>query len=405
MVTSFERYKKGKSIIANINFTNKFSHMGSADSISKMAAPSLARLSWSKRKIYTTIKLLLRVPVFSNKNRTFDNLVTYSFVQRDDHYKKIKKFIELEKLDQDECVFLGSKRPNSIKDSVLIFTSLYQALDICFRNAIFDTDIIVSLTNVIKSHEYYTKLNLEVNNYIAYNSADMDEAVLSNIFNKQVPTYGLQHGVMYKYNNVVPMDVINYENFSASNAILWGNYTCREIKEFLPIGCNIITKYHFGESFSFTRQRINKILILLPRKQYINNCIELLNLVSTFDTEYFLIRCHPSLDGNKYLSSIVFNSRNMEFSSDSTNDLMSQFLFRSCISFNSTSLFESIYFRQNTIQYISGNDEFVVEELENFRSEKELEDCLQKEEKHIDKSEYFNEEVIIRLFGGGDEFN
>ncbi|TMN92348.1 hypothetical protein CWB72_05545 [Pseudoalteromonas phenolica] len=403
MLSKYEKYKLTKEKISKILFFEKYIAVDDSILVSKMAAPALARLVWGKSKLTNAFKILFKMPHFSSEKREFNFLVTYSFKNRKDHADKLKKFLREENIDNSECVFLRSRLPKNYKEFYLIISSLLKSLYVCLNNNIVDMKVIISLAYAIKSYKYYSSLDIKASNYIAYNSADMDETILTIVMNEKANTYGLQHGIMCKFNNTVPIDIINYENFSAANAILWGDFTLAEIKSYLPENCKIIKKYHFGETYTHSRPDKREILVLLPRLQYLVNCIQLLEVISSISEEDFLIRRHPSLEGKNELMKIVNSKSNIKFTNEPSNELMKNSTFKCCISFNSTSLFEALYFGQTPLQYISGNDEFIVDLIKNFSNEAELRASLMTLDKNSLTRRYFFEESEEKIFGVYDE--
>jgi hypothetical protein len=86
-----------------------------------------------------------------------------------------------------------------------------------------------------------------------------------------------------------------------------------------------------------------------------------------------------------------FVSKYSQFTSDDEKTITATFTkndFDFCIGFNTTAFFEAILYNLNVIQYISGNDEFIVESLNTVNGDNLLDKLSTIKKKQIN-SEFF----------------
>ena len=248
----------------------------------------------------------------------------------------------------------------------------------------------------LRTYGLITIQELEENNfkskkYIAFNSSYLFESFLSFYFKKRgVPTSSLQHGIYYQYNNLTPFETINYENICADELLCWSEFTINQIKSLVPKDVKLTEDFYPLLRQSKVHKNnlgIDKVLVMLPRIKYKNEIINLLNILKK-SNEKFLIRAHPT--SKKFVFKLIFNYKNLQL--DSQDHLDATLLagnYKFCISFNSTTVFETMIYDQTIVQYVSGNDEFFIDSLPHFSSLDELEKIKLRKLRKLDNSYYY----------------
>lgn len=232
--------------------------------------------------------------------------------------------------------------------------------------------------------------------YTAFNSSFKIESFLSYYFRtKGVDTYSIQHGAYFKYNNEIPIDVINYENVCAENLLCWGDYTKDQIQKLVPSNSKVISFGYplLGEGIKlWSRNKDDRVLVILPRILYEKQIYGLLSMLIEFDSS-ILIRPHPSF---KNKLSLYISDLNLSWDIDN-NDILHKTLidnsFKACIGFNTTAIFECLLYQQRAIQFKSGNDEFFVDGVPQFSNVNELDNLLINEGDSIISSSYFFKDI------------
>lgn len=243
----------------------------------------------------------------------------------------------------------------------------------------------IAVTNI----EELEKCNFTCEKYICFNSSYLFESFLTFYFRKrQVPTLSIQHGLYYKYNNEVPFDVINYENVCADRLLCWGQYSIDQITSEIPFDVNLILdQYPYKIVKNIHKSYVDHVLVLLPRRVYLKEIKVLLKILST-SQEYFVVRPHPSVF-NK-IEKFVSGETNMQIDrNQELSDTLSRCQYKFCIGFNSTALLEALIYDQNIIQYISGNDEFIVEGVTAFRNQVEFSKTKDGKTKDVTRVKYY----------------
>lgn len=354
----------------------------------------LARLIWKKNKLRNILLFLFFVPKFNSVRIKFDYLLTYSFSGRPDHLSKLQLYCASRNIDESNIVQISRAKPSSINDVLAVLFSWVISIKYLFKFGIYSQffEIFIAIAYTIRVVRYLNSKKLNVKNYIAFNSADMEESILCLIFNNDsVPTTGLQHGMYCKFLNDIPLDVINYENICAKQFIPWGEYSKLQIEEYLPKDVKCLeVSYDFYPINIPAKIECNIILVLLPRINYKDEVLCLLELLSKESNCDFEFKLHPSLLSCAAILLKIEGITTFKLvKNDSLQDILTKFSYRACISFNSTALFESILYGQNTIQYINENNEFMVDKISTFSNSSQFSKLLTAPIKNIEKEFFF----------------
>ena len=175
----------------------------------------------------------------------------------------------------------------------------------------------------------------------------------------------------FRYLNEIPLDVINYENICAENFLSWGEYSTAEIKPYLPDDVEIVQDLYPHSNITHVTKKSEKILVLLPRDIYLKEISSLLSILCNDSAEVtYLIRPHPST--RRMIAKICSSYRSLELDTDgSLHATLVKYHYKYCIGFNTTALFEAGLYKQKLIQFISDNNEFIIEDIAKFSNTRE----------------------------------
>lgn len=273
-----------------------------------------------------------------------------------------------------------------IKDRIVVFKSIYAS---------------VSFLNFMKNNFRFDN----VKKYLSFNSSNKYESVFTlylRYFFSNVETYSMQHGMYFNYQNEIPLDVINFENVMANNILVWGEFTAEQIKDHLyeDVKVKIFGNPLYQDKEILTNSynpSSNNILVCLPRVIYQKEIFDLVELIKSqkFNSFSFFLRPHPSFD-KRILSAMISKVSNIKISSDKSMKEEFNISLKAVIGFNSTSLFESIFYGVPVLQFVSGNDEFLNAGFFEFTNEKQLNSFLNTS---ILDSYVVNRDLVKSYFG------
>lgn len=248
--------------------------------------------------------------------------------------------------------------------------------------------------------------DIKCEKYVAFNSSYLIESFLSYYFRiRGVMTFSLQHGMYYKYQNKIPIDIINYENVCAEVLLTWGRYSSEQINEFLPNSSRaLIYGYPLKQTLKKKILNSEDILIVLPRSiywdlsKYVLERLKSLNVLGKF-----ILRPHPSISLN--VQDWLARQDGNKFCIDSTKSLSEAFertLFSAVIGFNTTAVFQALLHDQNIIIYESEDDEFEnpgFKSFSRFHDNQYIEKLFDEPnvEKMLQLKNYFFQKVAMNL--------
>jgi hypothetical protein len=359
--------------------------------LDKVLGSYIAKYAWSSGVL--SLKVLLEILLerinVNLLNPSADTaLLTYS-IQRNDYMELISSFIKSREFENIGVEMLSTKKNNFLEFIALTFLGLFDSVKISNVTLIEKLVLNLLIAFAKKNIDILEKEKCEFSKYIAFNSSFKFESFLSYFFRiRGIKTYSLQHGMYFKYLNEIPIDVINFENVCADKLLCWGQYTYKQVWQLLPNDASIEVDCYpkLNSKLKIPVEISNKVLILLPRTTYKSEIIRLINLLISFKIEC-LIRPHPNM--KQEVRGMLINCTSAEIDpSPLLSNTIQNTMFRACIGFNTSSLFEAILYNQNVIQYISGNDEFIVEGL-NTVNDDNLFDKLSANKKKPINSEFF----------------
>ena len=315
------------------------------------------------KKIIMVVKYIFFVPRF-NAYKGSGRALFVSSIPRDD-YKQLSDAYK----KQFNCAFDDEVVSGKVLGWRFNFDSraLGFALKTAFAGrASLSFAIFLSVYHAAASFNYLLKKvdPAGVDLFLAFNSAYEYECLVTLLFRYSgVETYTLQHGMYYEFKSVVPFEMIGMY-FNVANVFLaWGEFTKKEISKHIEpyteirvVGNPIYNNVKIVDCRDTCSM---KVLVCLPRMTYWKEVVNLLRLLSSSELAgyEFVIRPHPSLNLSE-ISVLCGNSINLELSSKRL--LADEYAdkYRAVLSFNSTVVFESLFYGLPIVQYISGNDEF-----------------------------------------------
>ena len=229
---------------------------------------------------------------------------------------------------------------------------------------------------------------------IFFNSSNFPESMLCEYFRgRGGRTYSLQHGMYLDY-KVLPFDVINYSNTMADVLLCWGRASKVDIECFykknnfeMGFECEV-AGYPRHLRCTNTPDVSDAVLVLLPRKLYLKQCIQLLALLQEVKGERFIIKLHPSLAENQEITAGCMRLK-APIQGGTLSECLAGKQYKAVIGFNSSSILEALPSAVRALVYISGADEFELKGLDGFSTADEL-SVLLKSKGSVGLEEVFN---------------
>jgi len=356
-VTKFERYKRLKALLTTSSCNDY--------PLDKVLGSYLAHFVWLKN----TSKLRFFVYCLRTSYSvavTTNILITYQS-PRPSYKKFLLDYANIKGIDPNSITPIQSETRTTREIAAFIYRyfrffksyksqTMFESLLLNFLTTLAD-----AIITQLESKE------LTCTKQIAFNSSYLFESFLSYYFRKRaIPTFSLQHGMYFRYLNQIPLDVINYENICAENFLSWGEFSTTEIKPYLPNDVKIIQDLYPQPKITHATKKSEKILILLPRDIYIKEISSLLSILCNDPTEVtFLVRPHPT--ARRMVAKICSLHNSLELDAEeSLYNTLTKYDYKYCVGFNTTALYEAGLHNQKLVQFISSNDEFIIEDIAKF---------------------------------------
>ncbi len=221
----------------------------------------------------------------------------------------------IESLPKKKVSFFGFTYIKHLcKASCIAFT---RSINESFKTKLYLAGQIIKIFNYIQLLEK-AEFPETVKEYICFNSAYMEESILTLYFKKRnVETITMQHGIFCDFKVMIPFDYINYGNLIADKLLCWGQSTIDYLiskgfdnSRFILMGN---PKYK-DTKIEQVNQSFAKCLVLLGRQIYVPSNDKLLAVLQEFNRKYknkilFYIKKHPFLldSDNKTYASIADN--------------------------------------------------------------------------------------------------
>lgn len=392
--SNYEKYKELKS---QFDFEYRGFNMG------QVMGTELALVSYDYSNItnLTIIKNFIKywdIATFINDNHA-ENFITYT-IDRNDYRILCEQYIEKLKLEDYIFKILPENIEKLKLNPIIIVKTLlliFKIKNMRLKNKVYIVSSMVAHMNTIDSLlENEIKLP---KNYYAFNSSYKLETLITLYLKlKKIPTYSFQHGIYFKFNKPIPIDVINWENFVADKMLCWGQYSIDEMKKF-DIDENRLIKFENPKYSSIITYKKDKdifdnALVILSREYFEEGNIKLLELLSCLSDINFEIKLHPSLDFDKY-KKITDRVSHLNLVPEKT--LLTSLFDKSynfIITYNTTSHYESIISGFLTFGYAYNSDGGKL--FESFEDAIQLENLIQV---YQQKAEYKMKNDFQRFVG------
>ena len=288
----------------------------------------------------------------------------------------------------------GKKRPETLKEKILLATSL-----------VYYANILLSLRKQFKN------MDLSGKKYVPFNSAYDLEALFVQFFKqKKVETYHICHGVTYiPYKTFIPIDAVNGENITADIILVWGkSFKENLIKIYNQDPAHIIIcgnpKYRMKEIK--VSQTFKRGIVFLGRPVYDADNKELLKLIGKIAEEqniHFSIKAHPTSNQEMFKEVIKAHQKILLLSRENTViEILHSGQYDFAIAYNTTTYYEAMYYSMVCLRYAINENEVYDGLDDKFYDEASLLVQIEKYKKK-DASSINQEitEILIDNFGMG----
>lgn len=340
-----------------------------------------------RKKIRRALKLITLTPRYSCR----DTLKGDAFIWHCDREDQAQLALSIAKAISRKKKLNINFLPDIKKDSCksLDWRAMGAALKItlqCKQSLLERLYIFCALCHSIKHVKAIqeSKILDRLTSVVSYNSANIPECFLVNMCRQRdIKTYSLQHGLYHRYRHERPIDIINYDNVTAQELLVWSDFCRNEIMEFhRELGrtpefnitvAGYINSIERSAPINKPRQsNFTRIVCLLPGKRYVQDCIALLHLLRDLPTDYELtIRLHPLLADSREIREALPRNAILD-----TNETLAQTLAQQrydlAVGFNTTSLFEATLFDIPCALYLAPSLNLEVGDLPNFSNVEQL---------------------------------
>lgn len=353
-------------------------------------AAVLAHLLFDKRstrkKIRSAIKLIRLTPRYSNH----DQLKGDAYIWHCDREDQTKRALGIGSRLSGQCYRNTSYMPAIKEDATksLDWRAMYAAWRItrhCSLPLRLQLYVFSALCHTIKHFRAIDRLQIpqKLTSLVSYNSANIPECFLVTACRHHgLPTYSLQHGLYHRYRGEQPIDIINYENVTASTLLVWSEFCRAEIAAFhRDLGrapdyeiqvAGYIDPLETQKSSQSPAGPEKHILCVLPGKRYVDDSIGLLHLLASLAPRYRLtVRLHPLLVGDATLMAALPSSASLDDSPTLAHALRAEH-YDLAVGFNTTSLFEATLFGVPCALYRANSLNLMTDGLPSFSDADEL---------------------------------
>lgn len=380
----YEQYKKIKDSWSDRNYDDIGLDRLAGYFIADMVYHFKSKTFLSKLK--TLIRYFMFIPTVRSKGLTKEELFGWSIKRAD--YKKLSDAY-LKKLGwKFDDICLGPKvlgRSFRIDFSALFYT----IRQVNSNQALTFNQKLISLISIHAAISFYRFLQNnfvihdQLKKYLSFNSSFEYESVFTSFLRKNnIETYTMQHGMYFEFKNEIPFEMIGMYFSTAEYFLAWGEFTSSQIGKFIEPYTTILI---FGNPLyssaddleSVFSHQSKKILVCLPRINYKKESEKLLSLLSEkeFIRYEFFIRPHPSLVVSD-LELKPFNNFKISTKKTLADEFHHSYL--AMIGFNTTVLFESIFYKLPILQFRTGNDEFFDAGFTEFKDKESLINLIEK---------------------------
>ena len=359
-------------------------------SLCKPTAAVLAHLLFDKRstrkKIRSAIKLIRLTPRYSNHDQLKGDAYIWHCDRDDQTRLALNIGNRLSEKQRRNISYMPAIREDASKS--LDWRAMHAAWRItrrCSLPLLLQLYVFSALCLTIKHFRAIDRLRIpqQLTSLVSFNSANIPECFLVTACRHHgLPTYSLQHGLYHRYRGEQPIDIINYENVTASTLLVWSEF-CRaeiaafhrEIRRTPDYRMQVAGYIDPPEPRHGTRPSdpVRKhLLCVLPGKRYAGDSIELLHLLASLTPRYRLtVRLHPLLTKDPALMAALPSSASLDDSPTLAHALRAGH-YDLAVGFNTTSLFEATLFGVPCALYQANSLNLLTDSMPSFSDADEL---------------------------------
>lgn len=353
-------------------------------------AAVLAHLLFDKRstrkKIRSAVKLIRLTPRY----RHHDQLKGDAYIWHCDRDDQTRLALSIgNRLSENQprnISYIPAIKDDATKS--LDWRAMYSAWRItrrCSLPLLLQFYVFSALCQTIKHFRAIDRLQIpqQLTSLVSFNSANIPECFLvAACRHHGLPTYSLQHGLYHRYHGEQPIDIINYENVTASTLLVWSEFCRAEIAAFHhEIGrtpdyqiqvAGYIDPPEPQTASTASKQADKHLLCVLPGKRYVGDSIKLLQLLASLAPHYRLtVRLHPLLTKDAALMAALPSHASLDDSPTLAHALRAEG-YDLAIGFNTTSLFEAMLFGVPCALYQAKTLNLITDGIPSFFNAEEL---------------------------------
>lgn len=353
-------------------------------------AAVLAHLLFDKRSTRKKIRSALKLIRLTPRYRHHDQLKGDAYIwhcDRDDQTRLALSIgNRLSEKQRRAISYMPAIREDASKS--LDWRAMYAAWRItrrCSLPLLLQLYVFSALCHTIKHFRAIDRLQIpqQLTSLVSFNSANIPECFLVTACRRHgLPTYSLQHGLYHRYRGEQPIDIINYENVTASTLLVWSEFCRAEIAAFhreisrTPDYRMQVAGYiNPPEPRHGTRPSdpmLKHLLCVLPGKRYVGDSIELLHLLASLAPRYRLtVRLHPLLAKDAALMAALPSGASLDDSPTLAHALRAEH-YDLAVGFNTTSLFEATLFGVPCALYQASSLNLLTDGIPSFSDADEL---------------------------------
>ncbi|OLU24545.1 hypothetical protein BVH03_20835 [Pseudomonas sp. PA15(2017)] len=353
-------------------------------------AAVLAHLLFDKRSTRKKIRSAFKLIRLTPRYRHHDQLKGDAYIWHCDRDDQTRLALgignRLSEKQRRNISYMPAIREDASKS--LDWRAMYAAWRItrcCSLPLLLQFYVFSALCHTIKHFRAIDRLRIpqQLTSLVSFNSANIPECFLVTACRHHgLPTYSLQHGLYHRYRGERPIDIINYENVTASTLLVWSEFCRAEIAAFHhEIGrtpdyqmqvAGYIDPPEPQTASTASKQADKQLLCVLPGKRYVGDSIELLHLLASLTPRYRLtVRLHPLLAKDAALMAALPSSASLDDSPTLAHALRAGH-YDLAIGFNTTSLFEAMLFGVPCALFQAQSLNLVAEGIPSFSNADEL---------------------------------
>ncbi len=307
-------------------------------------------------------------------NNSLQNSSELTFIHQDDRLDYMQLIESIQNQLSLNCTvthvpfFPNKSLPRNFKTVLnFVFALTYSIIRFPFGSFNLKINIAYRIARAFNTIDNLEKIKIfKISAFILFNSSAFFQPYLSFFAKKRkIKTFSLQHAIYFKYKKYKPLDIINYENFTADYLLCWGPQNVELFSEYGISKDKLLVcgnpKYK-NKKIQSVRQKFNRGLLLLPRFLYDEENLQLLKVIHHVKNLLkidFFVKLHPSLNIESYLA--VCNAYGLEIIPPGIqmNQVFDDYDIDFGIAYNSTSYYECLIHGRLCFRYLPGENDIL----------------------------------------------